>query len=129
MEIHENKFHGDLQFKNGHKPIEHCCSEKNEKYSDRDKHTGGTQYRDEKNKEYTNIESFRNRTTLQEIEVKDNERKRKGNTLFLREEERIIKMIITRRKRREKNAKSRKQREPRGGDRKRTSSGNNPCIL
>ena len=26
LEIHKKIFHGDQQFKNGHRPIEHCCS-------------------------------------------------------------------------------------------------------
>ena len=71
-----------------------------------------------------------NRPILQEIEIKESQRKIKGNTLSPREEERIIKVRITSRKEEEKreNAKRRNQREPKSGDRNRTSSGNNPCT-
>ena len=45
------------------------------KYFDRDKIQGGPKQRDEKGKEYPDIESFQNRTTLQEIEIKEEKRK------------------------------------------------------
>ena len=75
LEIHKKIFHGDQQFKNGHRPIEHCCSKGNE----------GLKYntlieiniqvepkcRDKKSKEYTDMESFRNRTKISEIEIKE----------------------------------------------------------
>ena len=30
LEIHKKIFHGDQHFKDGHRPIEHCCSKRNE---------------------------------------------------------------------------------------------------
>ena len=63
---------------------------------------GEPKYRYEKSKEYIEIESFWNRTTLQEIEIKEIQRKRKGNTLFPREKERIINVRITSKKDEEK---------------------------
>ena len=71
---------------------------------------GEPKYRDKKGKEYTDIESFQNRTTLQENKIKENLRKRKGNTLSPKEEERIIKVRITSRKEKEmgENSKRRK---------------------
>ena len=88
LEIHKKMFYGDQQFNNGHTPIEHCCSKEDKKLQ------GEPKYRDKKGKEYTDIESFRNRTTLQEIEIKE----RKGHTLSPREEERMIKVRIMSRK-------------------------------
>ena len=72
LEIHKKIFHGDQQFKDGHKPIEHCCSKRNEWLKCNTlietNIQGEPKYRDEKGKEYTDIESFWNRTTLHEIE-------------------------------------------------------------
>ena len=31
LEKHKKIFHGDQQFKDGNKPIEHCCSKKKQK--------------------------------------------------------------------------------------------------
>ena len=58
----------------------------------------------------------------QEIEVMENQRKKKGNALFPREEEIIIKVRITNRKEEEK------KKMQRGDDRTRTLLGSNPCI-
>ena len=50
---------------------------------------GEPKYRDdEKGNEYSNIESFQNRTFLPKIKIQENQKKKKGNTLSLREEER-----------------------------------------
>ena len=73
LEIHRKIFHGDQKFEDGHRPIKHCCSKENKKLKCNtliDKHTGGTQMQRQKRKEYTDIESFGNRTKLQEIKIK-----------------------------------------------------------
>ena len=126
-------FHKDQKLENGHKLKEHCCSKENEKLKSNilieTNIQGKSKYRKEKGKEYTDIESFQNRTTLQEIEIKENQRNRKRNTLSPIEEKRIIKMRIASRKREQKGEKCKggEQGESRG-DRNRTSSRNNPCI-
>ena len=46
MEIHKKIFHEDQQFKDGHRPIKLSCNKGNKGpkcYTNRDKHTGGTQ--------------------------------------------------------------------------------------
>ena len=50
------------------------------------KYTGEPKYRDEKGKKYPDIESFQNRTSLPEIEIKEILKKIKGNIISLREE-------------------------------------------
>ena len=59
-------------------------------------------------KEGEDIESFRNGTKLREIEIKENQRKRKGDTMSPREEERMIKVRVTRRKK-EKGEKNKEE--------------------
>ena len=77
-----------------HRPIEHCCSKLNEGLKCITLIEINIQvkpkYRDEKDKEYTDIESFCNRTKLLEIEIKENQRNRKRDTLSSREEKRMI---------------------------------------
>ena len=56
---------------------------------------GQPKYRDEKGCEYPDIESFRNRKMLPEIEIQENQRKRKWNTQTSNEEKRAIKVRVT----------------------------------
>ena len=76
LEIHKKIFHGVQQFENGHKPIKHCCSKINEGLKCNTlietNIQGEPKCRDEKGKEYTDIESFRNKIKLREIEIKEN---------------------------------------------------------
>ena len=115
LEIHKKIFHGNQQFKDGHRPIEYCCSKRNEGLKCNTLIDtiiqGEPKYRDKKGKEYKNIESVQIRTKLWEIEIEENQRKRKGDTLSPREEERMIKVRVTSRKKEKvKNAKSRTSR-------------------
>ena len=50
-------YHGDQQFKDGQKTVEHSCKKKYQ----------GFKYRDENDKQYPDIESFWNRTSVPEI--------------------------------------------------------------
>ena len=68
-------FHGYQQLKDGHSPIEHWCSKINEGLKCNTliyKYTGNPN---------TEKKSFRNRTKLWEIEIEENQRKRKRYTL------------------------------------------------
>ena len=59
LEIHKKIFHGDQQFKNGHRPIENFCSKGNEGLNCNTLIETNMQekpkYRYEKGKEYTDI--------------------------------------------------------------------------
>ena len=53
LEIHKRIFHGDQQFKNGHRPTEHCCSKIKEGLKCNtliETNTGGTQIQEQKGK-------------------------------------------------------------------------------
>ena len=124
MEIHKKIFHGDQQFKDRHRPIEHFCRKENEqlKFNTLIETNIQDKYRDKKGKEYTDIENFLNLKSKEEKKkyiVPQGGRKNnqgKNNKQKGRREGR-------------KMQKGRKQREPRGGGGKnRTSSGNTPCI-
>ena len=62
---------------------------------DRNKYTWGPKYKDENNNKYTDTQSFLNRTTLPEIEIKEILKKRKENIISSREEGRPINVRIT----------------------------------
>ena len=57
--------------------------------SDRDKYMGEPKYRNEKGNKNPDIESFQNRTSQPEIEIQENQKKRRGNTISPRDEVRI----------------------------------------
>ena len=59
LEIHKKIFHRDQQFKDGYRTIEHCCSKgKKGNTLIETNIQGKLKYRNEKGKEYTEIESF-----------------------------------------------------------------------
>ena len=80
LEIHNRAFHRDQQFQEGLRPKEHRCRKEKGKLNcgtlTETNIKGQPKYRDEKGCEYPDIESFRNRTMLPEIEIKENQRKR-----------------------------------------------------
>ena len=88
-------FHGYQQLKDGHSPIEHWCSKINEGLKCNTlietNIQGEPKYRDKKGNKYPGIESFQNRTSLPEIEIQESQKKRKGNIISPREEERKLK--------------------------------------
>ena len=89
--VHKKIFYGNQQFKDRQRPIEHFCSKGNEGLKCNTlietNIQGEPKYRNKKDKEYTDIESFPNRTKLWEIKIKESQRKRKGDTLSSREVE------------------------------------------
>ena len=74
--IHKLVFHGNQHFEEGHRPIDHSCKMEKEKLKYRTviktNILGKPKYRDEKGKEYPDIESFQNRMSLPEIEIQAN---------------------------------------------------------
>ena len=84
-------YHGDQQFENGHRPIEHSCRKESEKLKFRTLIVTyifkEQKYKDEK--EVTEIGSL-----YQELKFKRAKKKRKGNILFPTEEERKHKLRI-----------------------------------
>ena len=98
LKIHKLVFHGNQNFERGHRPIENSCKKKKERIKFRSLIETNTQgelkYRDKKGNKYPDIESFRNRMSLSEIEIKETLKKRKGNILLPREEGRTIKVNI-----------------------------------
>ena len=99
LEIHELVYHGNHQFEDGHRPIEHSCKKGNEKLKYKTlietNIFGESKYRDEKGNENPNIKIFQNRTSLAESEIRQCQKKRKENTLSSKEEERRNKLKIT----------------------------------
>ena len=97
--IHNRAFHRDQQFHEGLKPKEHRCKKEKEKLNcgnlTETNIKGQPKYRDEKRCEYSDIESFQNRTMLPEVEIQENQRKRKGNIQSPNEEQRAIKVRET----------------------------------
>ena len=87
-------FHGNQHFEEGHRPMEHRCKKEKEKLKFRTlietNIHGEPKYRDEKGNKYSNIESFQNRMCIQEIEIKESIKKRKGNIISSREEGRTL---------------------------------------
>ena len=83
LKIHKKIFHGNQQFKD--RTIEHCYSKINEGLKCNtlieSNIQGEPKYRDKKGKKYTDRESFLNRTKLRENKIKENQRKRKGDTV------------------------------------------------
>ena len=67
LKIHKKIFHCDQQFKDGHIPIEHCCRKEIKKL----KYNILIKTNIQGEPKYTDIESFRNRTALQEILIKE----------------------------------------------------------
>ena len=76
LKIHKLVYHGDQQFKGGPRPIEYSCMKENEKpkCSTLKSILGEPKYK--KGKEYPNMESFQNRTSLPEIEIQESQRKK-----------------------------------------------------
>ena len=101
LKTHKSLFYGDQKFEKGHRPIEHRCTLDKGKLSCRNLIETNTEglpkYRDEWGKEYQDIESFRDRSELPEIEIQECQRKRKGNTQSSSEEVRTMKVRITNR--------------------------------
>ena len=85
-------------FEEGHRPIEHNCKEE-EKLKCRTlivtNIQGEPKNKEENGNKYPIIESFQNRTSLPEIDMKESLKKRKGNLISPREEGRAIKVKIT----------------------------------
>ena len=69
-------YHGNQHFEERHRPIEHSCKKENEKIKCRALIETTIQeklkYRDKKGNKYPDIESFRNKMPLPEIEIQDN---------------------------------------------------------
>ena len=86
---------GNQKFEKGHRPIKHSCKKENEKQKCKilieTNILGEHKYRDEKGNKYPEIISFQNRTSLPEIEIQESQKKRKGNIISPREEERKLK--------------------------------------
>ena len=70
---------------------------------------GRPNYMDERGEAYQDIESFRNRSELPEIEIQECQGKRKGNTQSPIEEERTVKVRITNRNYQMKNEEGRRR--------------------
>ena len=82
LKMHQKIFHAGQQFKDGHRPIEHCCSKGNKGLKCnttlmKTNIQGKPKYRNKKGKECTDIESFRNRTKLRKIESKETSKEKK----------------------------------------------------
>ena len=56
---------------------------------------GEPKYREKKGNKYSDIESFQNRMSISEIEIRESLKKIKGNIISPREERRAIKVSIT----------------------------------
>ena len=101
LKTHKSLFHGDQKFEDGHRPIEHRCSMEKGKLTCStliETNTEGLpKYVDEGGVAYKDIESFRDRSELPEIEIQECQRKRKGNTQSSSEEGRTMKVRITNR--------------------------------
>ena len=67
-------FHGNQHFEEGRRLIEHSCKEEKEKLKCRTlietNIWGKPKYRDEEGNKYLDIKSFRNKTSLPEIEIR-----------------------------------------------------------
>ena len=76
LEIHKQVFYRNQNFEVEHRPIEHSCKKENEKIKCRALIETTIQeklkYRDKKGNKYPDIESFRNKMPLPEIEIQDN---------------------------------------------------------
>ena len=96
--VHKLVLHGN-HFEEGHRPTEHNFKKEKEKLKCRTLIETNLQvkpkYRDEKGNEYPDIESFRNRTSLPKIEIKESPKKRTDNIISPRGEGRTIKVRIT----------------------------------
>merc|ERR1711976_961816 len=101
------------EFKDGLRPIEHRCTLEKGKLNCRNlietDMEGRPKYMDDKGETYQDIESFRNRSELPEIEIQECQGKRKGNTQSPIEEERTVKVRITNRNYQMKNEEGRRR--------------------
>ena len=99
LNIHRLVFHRKQNFEEGHKQIEYSCKKENEKLKCRTlietNILGEPKYREKKGNKYSDIESFQNRMSISEIEIRESLKKIKGNIISPREERRAIKVRIT----------------------------------
>ena len=87
LETHKSLFHGDQEFKDGLRPIEHRCTLEKGKLNCRNlietdigaNMEGRPKYMDERGEAHQDIESFRNRSKLPEIEMQKLDRDRHGD--------------------------------------------------
>ena len=108
LKIHKLVFYGNQQFEEEHRPIEHSNKKEKEKLKCRTlietNIQGEPKYRDKKGNKYPDIESFQNRTSLPEIEIRES-LKKKGRAIKVR----ATKQAMRRKKKKKKTQKGGKR--------------------